>query len=151
MSGGEVVHFMLSPRVVPRGPGGGLRERDPRVLVVVFLCGMPTMFRLVGCTVSLQAWLLACVMAVFLLWVCRLIDNSDAWVGMGALAALMVLIPQDLGSCLTIPDVKNLIENCTEWKEVAVHVWLAMEEDEKNDILKKRGGGTYDHLKELVK
>jgi len=150
MSGGALVPFVLSPRNVPREPAGGLRERDPRILAGGFLVGMAIMYRLVGCTVALQAYLLAFVMAVFQGWLARQIDDSTAWVGMAALAALVVLIPQDLASCLTIPETAGLVKNCTVWKGFAMPLMQAMKADVQRKLFENKVGGAFDHLKEVL-
>jgi len=153
MSDGAVVPYR-SPRVarvVQLGPVGGLRERDPRVVAGLFLLVMALMFRLVGCTVALQAYVLMLLMGVFQMWQNFELGDLQAFVWMAAIAAVMLMIPNDHTGCLSVKEVQTVLHDCVFYKTLAEPVLKTMEEIQIANLNKTTSWVALDNIKSLFK
>jgi len=155
MSDVAIVRFEnLSPRfarAVPRVPVGDLRQGEPRVIAGVFILVMALMFWLVGCTVSLQAYVLTLLIVVMQMYLSYEINALQAFVAMATITAVMFLIPQDLSGCLSVAEVKIVLRNCVLYRKVAEPFLETLEEIQIANLNKTTSWVALDNIKSLFK
>ena len=97
---------------VPTEAGDGPAERDPRVLVTLLLVCMAVLFRMVGCTVALQGYLMSGVQITLLMCWFQHIDTWSAPVTMITLTILTGITTPDIEFCLKYPSFHEHLQQC---------------------------------------